>query len=140
MSAWRAIRKISPAILLSLLCISCSGVPAEKVSGVYYAKHKFANEKISVNPDGTFQHEVKLISNGKTTISTGTWGYDPSSGYIDFIDGFMLVIDVQHAFNPEYAKPHGVVALPVYRFLGMIAMGSDERLVYIKKWQLKARN
>ena len=141
MNAWRLISKISLVSLVCLLCASCSAVPTEKVSGVYYAKHKFANEKISVNPDGTFQHEVKLRSNGKTTVATGTWKYFSSSGNIHLTDGFMEVINELHEFNPEYAKPlRGAAVLPVYRFLGMIVMGSDERLVYRKKWQLKARD
>ena len=127
-------RRISGACLIILSCASCSGVPADKVPGVYQAEHKFAKEKIIINPDGTFRHEVILKSNAKTTVSTGKWDYNPSTGYISLVDGFMLVINGQQEFNPHYAKPLiGSAGLPMYMFMGMIRIGSDERLVYRKK-------
>ena len=117
-----------------LFCASCSGVPADKIPGVYQTEHKFAKEQIVINPDGTFHDEVTLKSSGQTVVSTGKWNYNPNSGYIALIDGFMSVVDAEQKFNRGYANPlKGPMGLPVHEFMGKVRMGSDERLVYTKK-------
>jgi len=131
-----------------------------KLYGSYVVTYEFAEEKLTINEDGTYAQEITLIpsskvhrtgltihkdgtsTQGATLISSarvdtakGTWSYktEPSCCFI-FDHNFMNVADGFGDFVPNYAQPRdsGLVIMPAYRWFFRIYLGDGEITKYKK--------
>ncbi len=121
-------------VLLSLFFLSsCRPVKQDNIYGTYIAEYNIAEERLTLNNDGTFIQKVMIKSSSEVSIATGTWTYNRETMYITFDATFMSVLDGYREFRQDYMHPRkGLVVLPLTNFIGNITMGSREGVFYKK--------
>ncbi len=128
---------ITNSLLLSLaLLLSSCGFPraASDLYGDYLADYNVAQEKLTLNADGTFTQQVILKATQKTDVVHGTWSYDEKTATVTFNENFMNVLDGFGQLNPDYAQPpKGIVGLPAESHFGQIYLGIDKHVLYKKQ-------
>lgn len=97
------------------------------------ADYKVAKEKLTLNKDGTFIHEVTLKATGKVDVAKGTWIYKPQTGYVMFDENLMVVLDGFGELRPDYAQPNpGLSSLPANKYCGRIEIDCNDGVLYKK--------
>ena len=103
---------------------------------VFVQKHayfKVANERLTLNKDGTFLQKVTLMANQKVDIAQGKWTYVLNDSYLRFDNNFLVVVDGFMELKPNYLEPkEGAAFLPAEIFFGNIRIGSTEVVLYEK--------
>jgi len=121
-------------MLLCLICfVSCKPKNQTELYGTYVADYDVAKEKLTLNKDGTFIQEVTLKKSLKVDLTEGKWSYNPETGYVNFKENFMLVLNGFRKLNPDYAHPKpGGVSEPADSYFGYIVIGVAEGILYKK--------
>ena len=98
-----------------------------------HAYFKVANERLTLNKDGTFLQKVTLMANQKVDIAQGKWTYVLNDSYLRFDNNFLVVVDGFMELKPKYLEPkEGAAFLPAEIFFGNIRIGSTEVVLYEK--------
>lgn len=117
-----------------LFFVACKPSSQLDLCGNYIADYNIALETLILNQDGTYIQKVTLKSKSKQDIATGTWSYNPSTGYITFNENFMTLLDGYGKFKPDYQHPRpGLVIIPADKYFCFIIIGVSEGILYKKK-------
>jgi hypothetical protein len=125
--------KLCLILCLVLNLVACNVKDQSELYGRYLADYEVAKEKLTLNRDATFTQEVVLKASSKVEVATGTWSYNPETGYVSLNGGFIVVLNGLKEVNPDNArrKP-GLVVLPADSYFGGIVIGAAKGVLYKK--------
>ncbi len=120
--------------LVSAALAGCRAADVGTVYGTYLADYPAAAETLTLRPDGSFIQTVTPHGGGKPITSTARWRFDPATGFVILLSGYIEVLDALGRTRPDFAQPlSGVVDMPVVSCFGRLYIGTAQFVLYHRR-------